>query len=220
MRKRILILFLAMAGIILSSLGMSGIQALNGASSRQSALGDAQEVGLILVRLFGLQEIAVGFLWLQFDFDSSNALGNYHRLIPTLNAITWLNPAELDAWSLKGYMRFARGKRLGKDWMIQEGLSDFQRAIAANPGRWEFPFEVGRLAYFELASPALALPFLEKAQTFPGHHVYVDRILSEVYVDLGRKQDAVKCLRELLKREDIDTVERGKWEWRLKMLDR
>ena len=35
---------------------------------------------LMVISLFNLEELFVGYLWLQFDVDSLGAVANYHRL--------------------------------------------------------------------------------------------------------------------------------------------
>ena len=78
---------------------------------RTQRLGEAGGAMVVLASMLHLNELARGFLWIQFFGDSTNILANYHRLLPLLDAITWLDPSDVDTWGLKTRMRLTRAVR-------------------------------------------------------------------------------------------------------------
>ncbi len=172
------------------------------------AFGEAGSIAAILAHLLGVKELMVGYLWLQFDFDSANVLGNYHRLLPTLDAICWLDPGEVEAWALKTFMRVGKAVRTGNVALREAALAEMERATERNPHRWEFPYELGFLLQTRLASPGRALPFIERAAQFPDRHKNVDKLRCILLQKLGRWEEARASVATLLARPDLSPEER------------
>lgn len=187
MMKRRMTFCLFLVLMVISAFFMGSVVDSQGLLANKRAMSEANDVFLILVQMLGIRELAIGFLWIQFDCDSANSLASYHRLLPILDAITWLNPHELDAWGLKTYMRLRKAYQDKDDKLVEKSIKDFDRALLANPRNWEFPFEIGRQIYFTIASPARALPYLEKAIAFPDRHENVDKLYAKILQTLGKK---------------------------------
>jgi|GEM_PF-6783761 len=183
---------------------------------RKRAISEANDVALILVQMLGIRELAIGSLWIQFDYDSANVMASYHRLLPILDAITWLNPQELDAWGLKTYMRMRKAHRENNRILVEESIRAFDNALQANPENWEFPFEIGRQIFFNIASPGRALPYLERAISFPERHFNVDKIYIKTLLVLGNRQKAEEHVKIILQREDIEPTEKERFKSMIK----
>lgn len=214
MNRNKALLALALCLFVASSVYLESMvdsQAISG----KRPLHGAKDVGLLLVQMLGIRELALGFLWIQFDTDSALMLGNSHRLLPTLDAITWLDPNDLDAWGLKTFMRINRAKNKRPD-LVEAGIKDFAKAVQANPESWEFPFEMGRQLYFTLASPSRALPYLEKAAKISDHHIKVDKLHLQLLISLKKNVEALSLLQNILKKPDLEPIDRKIFEERLK----
>ena len=111
MKKRFITIFVLAMIAVSSANWMASIYSPQPQFSHQTRMSDFPL--LIMVSLFNLEELFVGYLWLQFDVDSLGAVGNYHRLLGTLDLITTIKPDEFHAWGLVTYMRY-------KHW-IKEG---------------------------------------------------------------------------------------------------
>ncbi len=118
---------------------------------------------LVGLKLFALEKLAVGWLWLRFDYDSLNAVKNYHRLLAILDLIILIQPDEFEARGLAATMRV---KRLLPELREQEGLKlakELIQASSAYPQNDRGFYEVAYLYTFILRKPDMALPFAQKA---------------------------------------------------------
>ena len=121
MRKRFVSIFIMVVIAISSANLMEKIHAPESKFSHQMRMSDFPL--LMVISLFNLEELFVGYLWLQFDVDSLGAVANYHRLLGTLDLITTVKPDEFHAWGLVTYMRY---KHWIKEGQVNKALDSVQ----------------------------------------------------------------------------------------------
>ena len=201
-RLAILIIILLVCSSYLSSFERLG--------KRQdiSQLGQAGFYSWI-ISLLDLQELGVGFLWLQFDQDSLNLLGNYHRLLITLDGITSLDPGEFDAWSLKGYMRLDRGLKKNDQAMVKRAMADYQLACELNKNDARFYNDAAQAFLFKLKDPIKALEYSKQAIAIENHSWKTEKILGYISEELGSYTRALEMQQAILKYDDLPSYERS-----------
>ncbi len=190
--------FLARIAVLL--IVMIACSAYLGSFSRKTVdpkMQENQSIATWLLRTLNLKELAVGFLWLRFDNDTVYLLGNYHRLLITLDAITALKPDEFDAWSLKNFMRVDRGRRKKDAEITSRALRDFELSCRLNPDDWRFWHDAAQTIYARLDDPEKALEFARKAYSLPDHQVKTPRLLALICYDLKKYDEALKVYQSI-----------------------
>ena len=136
-----------------------------------------------LVKALNVQDLAVGFLWMQFDNDTVYMLANHHRLLINLDSITAIKHDEFAAWSLKNFMRIEQALRKNDEQMKARALRDYRLACELNPDNWEFFHDAAQIIYKRLKDLDLAQEYAEKACKFAEHKVKAKRLLALIYFD-------------------------------------
>ena len=161
MKKRfITIVVLAMIAVS-SANWMASIYSPEPKISHQTRISDFPL--LIMVSLFNLEDLFVGYLWLQFDVDSLGAVGNYHRLLGTLDLITTIKPDEFHAWGLVTYMRYKHWLKEGQTNKALGSIKELHKAQERFPlnarGWYELAFMYGLV----LRDTSTALKYAKQA---------------------------------------------------------
>ena len=120
---------------------------------------------LIMISLFNLEELFVGYLWLQFDVDSLGAVGNYHRLLGTLDLITTIKPDEFHAWGLVTYMRYKHWMKEGHGKKALDGINELHKAQEKFPSNSRGWYELAYMYGLVLRDTSKALKYAQKAYT-------------------------------------------------------
>ena len=171
-----------------------------------------------LVNMLNLQQLVVGFLWMGFDHDSMNALGNYHRQLITLDAITSLDPADFDAWSLKCFMRLDQAHKKNKE-MRARALKDYELACSLNPDNYRYPEDAAEAIFFKLKNNELAMKYLLKAEKFADHSMKTEKLFSYIFEKEGKFSKALEYQKKILTRAEISNGDRRTAKRRIKEIE-
>jgi len=118
---------------------------------------------LIIVSLFNLEDLCVGYLWLQFDVDSLGAVGNYHRLLGTLDLITTIKPDEFHAWGLATYMRYKHWLKEGQANKALDSIKELHKAQERFPSNARGWYELAFMYGLVLRDTSTALKYAKQA---------------------------------------------------------
>lgn len=118
---------------------------------------------VMMVSLLHLEELAVGYLWLQFDVDSLGAVQNYHRLLAILDLMTTIKPDEFHAWGLKTYMRYKDLEKKGAMREAGEIIQELHKAQEKFPENARGWYELAYAYTFLLNDFPPALEYARKA---------------------------------------------------------
>ncbi len=176
---------------------------------RTQRLGEAGGAMVVLASMLHLNELARGFLWIQFFGDSTNILANYHRLLPLLDAVTWLDPSDVDTWGLKTRMRLTRAVREDDAALREKAIRDMEHAMRLNPKSWELRHELAWQLLAVVGSPGRALPYAERAAAIPEHHLMVERLQFHLHRALDQPKEALAAIDRLLARPDVEPSARA-----------
>ncbi len=161
MRKRLInILILAMIAISCANL-MESIYSPEPQFSHQTSVSDFPI--LMMISLFNLEDLFVGYLWLQFDVDSLGAVGNYHRLLGTLDLITTIKPDEFHAWGLGTYMRYKHWVNEGQVERALDSVNELHKAQERFPSNARGWYELAYMYGLVLQDTSKALQYASKA---------------------------------------------------------
>ncbi len=156
-----------------------------------------------VINMVNLQEIASGFLWIQFNNDSMNMLANYHRLLVTLDTIVSIVPDDFAAWSLKNFMRLDHGNKKPDPEMRKRAINDYKLSCKINSDDWRFFHDAAQAFYFRAKDLDLALEYAEKAFLLKDHPLKTDALYAKVLEEKGYLNKALKVHQSILKRSDI-----------------
>lgn len=161
MRTRILGLIIAVVIGIASAYSLEKTYTIEPQFSHQTKPSDFPL--LMVVSLFHLEDLCVGYLWLQFDVDSLGAVANYHRLYGILDLITTIKPTEFHAWGLATYMRYKQWMHLGYRERAREALDELHTAQDRFPDVARGWYELAYMYGFVLKETQRAEEYARKA---------------------------------------------------------
>lgn len=171
------------------------------------------------VNMLNLQQLVVGFLWMEFDRDCLNAIANYHRQLITLDAITALDSSDFAAWSLKCYMRLDQSiKKKHKD-MKTRALKDYELACELNPNDYRYPEDAAEAIFFKLKDYKLTMKYLQQAEKLSKHSMKTDKLFSYIYEKEGKISKAISYQKKILARTDVSEGDRNTARRRIKEME-
>lgn len=117
----------------------------------------------MMVSMFNLESLMVGWLWLQFDTDSLGSVQNYHRLLATLDMITSIKGDEFHAWGLATFMRYKRYIREGNSIKAQESETTLLEVQKKHPNHYRGYYEVAYFYAFLKRDKKTAWTYIQRA---------------------------------------------------------
>tara|TARA_Y100000589_G_scaffold255329_1_gene244316 strand:- start:1338 stop:1958 length:621 start_codon:yes stop_codon:yes gene_type:complete len=161
MRKKIIAVIILAILAVISSNWMERNYSLEPKLSHQTRLSDFPL--LMVVSIFHLEDLFVGYLWLQFDVDSLGAVGNYHRLLGTLDLITTVKPDEFHAWGLATFMRYKHWTNEGNVKKAIQSINELHKAQQRFPSIARGWYELAYMYGLVLRDTPKALKYATQA---------------------------------------------------------
>ncbi|MFN4032984.1 MAG: tetratricopeptide repeat protein [Fimbriimonadales bacterium] len=111
--------------------------------------------------------------------------GAHYKTMALMFVLMEYDPRDVEnigslAWLLDGYGEHARA------------IQVYQRGIRLNPNRYDLYYDLG-YAYFNKRQYEQALPYLEKATSFPNAPQFAWKTLAHCYERLGRLQQSLQA---------------------------
>ena len=161
MKKRFIAMIVLATLAITSANWMERTYSLEPQLSHQTRMSDFPL--LMIISLFNLEDLFVGYLWLQFDVDSLGAVGNYHRLLGTLDLITTVKPDEFHAWGLATYMRYNHWMNEGEAKKAIQAIKELHRAQQRFPSNARGWYELAYMYALVLRDTSKGLQYAIQA---------------------------------------------------------
>lgn len=133
----------------------------------------------MMVSMFNLESLMVGWLWLQFDTDSLGSVQNYHRLLATLDMITSIKGDEFHAWGLATFMRYKRYMARGNSLKAEESELSLVQAQKKYPRNYRGYYEVAYFYAFLKKDKKTAWEYIQQA-----YKLNPDKEVSTLYMHL------------------------------------
>lgn len=155
---------------------------------------------LNLFMISGFEGIAVDLLWLRMDEEWHK--GRWYEMLPTLSAITHIQPSFLQAWELGGWHLVYNMSAYSKDEaqskkFIEDGIKFLKKGISKNRSNYSLYFNLGWMYYHKLNNYKEAVIYFKSAARFK-HPSYIDRMIAHAYRKLGDEKSEAeqwkKCL--------------------------
>lgn len=168
--------------------------------------------------VLGYHHVAADLLWLnivQVLGEREVRQVDYEWLFHALDVATTLDPHYVYAYDVGGVVLAELAGRV--DWsnaLLEQGM-------AANPGAWRLPFQLGFNAFFHQQDYVRAADYMALAARLPGRPAYVPELAARLYVEgqqpalaldfldlMARQTDDVQVLAVLARRKAEVIVER------------
>ena len=136
--------------------------------------------GFVKPMLLGYHHVAADLLWLnivQVLGEREVRQADYEWLVHALNVATTLDPHYVYAYDVGGVVLAELAGRL--DW----SNALLAKGMAANPGAWRLPFQLGFNAFFHQQDYVRAADYLAIAARLPGRPAYVPELAARLYVE-------------------------------------
>lgn len=152
----------------------------------------------------GFRGLAADLLWLRVDAYSHS--GQWYKLLPLFNMVTFLQPKFITAWSVGGWhmafnlYAYSRTEAERDKW-LSAGLRFLKKGILHNPDRYELYFELGWTYFQKTRDYPNAIRYLRRAVTHK-HPQFVDHLLAHAHEKNGQPQEALRIWKELQLRPD------------------
>jgi tetratricopeptide (TPR) repeat protein len=159
---------------------------------------------LLRPALLGFDRLAADLYWLrtiQYFGGRYEAEGRYPSLYPLLELTTSLDPHFLEAYQLGGLLLLIAKQ-------APQAIRIYEKGIAANPTRWELPYDLGRLYFLDLKDNVQALRWWEAADRLPGRPEYLPRFLARLHAKTGDLETAIELWRAMYERSDNEWVKK------------
>ncbi len=165
--------------------------------------------------LLGFDGLAADLFWLrtvQYFGGRVERRQNLPQLYQLVDLTTSLDPHFLEAYEYGGlFLVIAR--------QLPQAIAIYEKGIAANPGRWELPHDLGRLYFLELRDYDKALYWWQITDRLPGRPAYIPRFLIRLQAKTGHLETALELWEQMLEQsqsEDIRAIARREIEKLLK----
>lgn len=168
--------------------------------------------------VLGYHHVAADLLWLnivQVLGEREVRQADYEWLFHALNVATTLDPHYVYAYDVGGVVLAELAGRV--DW----SNALLEKGMAANPGAWRLPFQLGFNAFFHQQDYVRAADYMAIAARLPGRPAYVPELAARLYVEgqqpalaldfldvMERQTDDVQVLAVLERRKAEVIVER------------
>jgi len=148
---------------------------------REGGWESAMRIGptpAVIAALGGFRTVAADLLWLRAERAWDG--GSWWAIVPLLDTVTQLDPHFILAWKVYGWhcaynLNVESETLVDKRYWLQRGLNVLEKAVEANPDRWEMYFELGWTYYDRAHEPYRASEWFYKADQFPDAPSYVTR---------------------------------------------
>lgn len=177
--------------------------------SRAPRTADGVEAPLVLPRAAILRPLLLGFhpmvadlYWLRTiqyfgaHMQAGEQLPDLYRLV---DLVTSLDPHFVEAYELGGLF-LSIGKR------FPEAIAIYEKGIAANPERWELPYDLGRLYFLDLKDEVQALRWWEVTNRLTGRPDYIPRFLARLSAKTGSLETAFELWKAMYEGSDNEWV--------------
>lgn len=150
--------------------------------------------------LLGYHHVAADLLWLnivQVLGEREVRQTDYEWLFHALNVATTLDPHYVYAYDVGGVVLAELAGRV--DWsnvLLEKGM-------AANPGAWRLPFQLGFNAFFHQQDYVRAADYLAVAARLPGRPAYVPELAARLYVE-GKQPAMALDFLDVMERQTDD----------------
>jgi tetratricopeptide (TPR) repeat protein len=154
--------------------------------------------------LLGFNMLAADLYWLrtiQYFGGRYETTERYPSLYPLIDLTTSLDPHFLEAYQLGGLLLLIAKQ-------APEAIRIYEKGIAANPTRWELPYDLGRLYFLDLKDNVQALRWWEVADRLPGRPEYLPRFLARLHAKAGDLETAIELWRAMYERSDNEWVKK------------
>ncbi|MFQ5872543.1 MAG: tetratricopeptide repeat protein [Dehalococcoidia bacterium] len=112
-------------------------------------------------------------------------------LYPLVRFVTTLDPEFVDAYRIGALLlTFDEADVPKAVKLLEEGR-------AHNPGRWEFPHDLGRIHYLFLKDNGKALYWWQLAAEYPGSPTYLPRFVARLHAATGEVETALQLWTQL-----------------------
>ncbi len=152
--------------------------------------------------LLGFHPLAADLYWLraiQYFGAHMETDRQFPHLYGLVDLVTTLDPHFVEGYQLAGlFLSF--GKH------FPEAIAIYEKGIAANPGRWELPHDLGRMYLLDLGDSRQALHWWEQTDRLPGRPHYIPRIIARLYAKTGSLETALELWTAMYERTDNEWV--------------
>lgn len=164
--------------------------------------------------LLGFHPLAADLYWLrtiQYFGEHIQTDRQYPYLYALVDFVTGLDPHFVDAYRLGGLFLVITRR-------FPEGISIYEKGIAANPGRWELPYDLGRLYFLELKEYEQALRWWLVADRLPDRPHYLPRMIARLYAKTGALETALELWKAIYEESDNEWIRKRAQEEMKKIL--
>ncbi len=158
--------------------------------------------GVLRPLLLGFHPLAADLYWLrtiQYFGAHMQTDRQFPHLYGLVDLATSLDPHFVEAYQLGGLF-------LSFGWQFPEAIASYEKGIAANPGRWELPHDLGRLYFLDLKDYQRALHWWEVANRLPNRPQYIPRLIARLYAKTGSLETALELWTAMYERTDNEWV--------------
>jgi tetratricopeptide (TPR) repeat protein len=152
--------------------------------------------------LLGFHPLAADLYWvrtIQYFGAHIQTDREFPHLYALVDLVTSLDPHFVEAYQLGGLFLII-GKRL------PEAIAIYEKGIAANPERWELPYDLGRLYFLDLKDEVQALRWWEVTDRLPGRPDYIPRFLARLSAKTGSLETAFELWKAMYEGSDNEWV--------------
>ena len=217
---RAIMLGLAAALLLLASIGLrwESAQRHDGVADARVQLQLLPSGEFVKPMVLGYHHVAADLLWLnivQVLGEREVRHADDEWLYHALNVVTTLDPHYTYAYDVGGVVLAELAGRV--DW----SNALLEKGMAANPGAWRLPFQLGFNAFFHQQDYVRAADDMAIAARLPGRPAYVPELAARLYVEgqqpalaldfldvMERQTDDVQVLAQLERRKAEVIVER------------
>ncbi len=158
--------------------------------------------GVLRPLLLGFHPLAADLYWLrtiQYFGAHMQTDRQFPHLYGLVDLVTNLDPHFVEAYQLGGlFLSFGK--------QFPEAIAIYGKGIAANPGRWELPHDLGRMYLLDLGDTRQALHWWEQTDRLPGRPHYIPRFIARLYAKTGSLETALELWTAMYEGSDNEWV--------------
>ena len=153
----------------------------------------------VLVAMGGLRGVAADLLYLKTDELWQQ--GKWEQMLPLYRAITVLQPNYPEYWSAAGFhlawdLSFSAKTNEERLKYLNQGIEFLKEGLSYNPDIYKLYFEIAFIYDQKFKDYDEAVKWYRKAVKFPGHPVFIDRLIAH---SLKKKGDLEGAYQEWLR---------------------
>ncbi len=194
-----LLLAAALSVVPLSSALEARAPRLGGGAAAEPVLPRA---AVLRPLLLGFHPLAADLYWLrtiQYVGAHLQTDERFQALYGLVDLVTSLDPHFVAAYQLGGlFLVIAK--------QFPEAAAIYEKGIAANPLRWELPYDLGRMYFLDLKEYDQALRWWLVADRLPGRPHYLPRMIARLYAKTGALETAFELWKAMYETTDNEWV--------------